>query len=91
MLFNLLQTAADTAQALTQAVPVQQEMKLSLIDLAVKGGWLMAVLLLLSIVAIYIFGGKWWMIRKAAKVDKHFMDDIHDLIHDGKIKSAMDL
>lgn len=91
MLFNLLQTAVDTAQALTQAVPVQQEMKLSLIDLAVKGGWLMAVLLLLSIVAIYIFGSKWWMIRKAAKVDKHFMDDIHDLIHDGKIKSAMDL
>ena len=91
MLFNLLQTAADTAQALTQAVPVQQEMKLSLIDLAVKGGWLMAVLLLLSIVAIYIFGSKGWMIRKAAKVDKHFMDDIHDLIHDGKIKSAMDL
>ena len=87
MLFNLLQAAVDTT-AIAQAAPLQQEMKLSLIDMAVKGGWLMIVLLLLSILAIYIFGSKWWMIRKASKIDKNFMKDIHDLIHEGKIKSA---
>ena len=92
MIFNLLQTAVDTA-AIAEAIaaPVQQEMKLSLIDMATKGGWLMLVLLLLSIIAIYIFGSKWWMIRKAGKIDKHFMNDIHDLIHEGKIKSAIAL
>lgn len=90
MLFNLLQAAVDTS-AMAQALPVQQEMKLSLIDMAVKGGWLMIVLLILSIIAIYIFGNKWWMIRKAGKIDKNFMNDIHDFIHDGKIKSATDL
>ena len=58
MLFNLLQAAVDTT-AIAQAAPLQQEMKLSLIDMAVKGGWLMIVLLLLSILAIYIFGSKW--------------------------------
>ena len=31
------------------------------------------------------------MIRKASQIDKHFTDDIHDLIHDGKIKSAIEL
>lgn len=51
----------------------------------------MLVLLLLSIVAIYIFGNKWWMIHKAGKIDKNFMKDIHELIHDGKIKSAVEL
>ena len=36
MIFNLLQTVVDTT-ALTEAVaPVQQEMKLSLIDMATK-------------------------------------------------------
>ena len=90
MLFNLLQAAADNA-ALAQTEIVQQEMKLSLIELASKGGWLMIVLLLLSFVAIYIFGNKWWMIRKAGKIDKNFMKDIHDLIYEGKIKSAMAL
>ena len=90
MLFNILQAVADTA-ALAQTAPVQQEMKLSLIDMASKGGWLMIVLLILSIMAIYIFGSKWWLIRKAGQIDKNFIRDIRDYIHDGKIKSAIEL
>ena len=91
MLFNLLQAAVDTT-ALTQAMePAVQEKTLSLIDMATAGGWLMIVLLILSIMAIYIFGSKWWMIRKAGQLDKNFMKDIRDLIHDGKIKTATDL
>ncbi|MBO5108355.1 MAG: MotA/TolQ/ExbB proton channel family protein [Bacteroidales bacterium] len=90
MLFNLLQAAVDTT-ALAPAAPVSQEMNFSLIEMAMKGGWLMIVLLILSIIAIYIFGNKWWMIRKAGNIDKNFMKDIHDLIHEGKIKSAIAL
>ena len=89
MLFNLLQ-AVDTT-ALAPVATASQEMNFSLIEMAVKGGWLMIVLLILSIMAIYIFGNKWWMIRKAGKIDKNFMKDIHDLIYEGKIKSAMAL
>ena len=85
MLFSLLQT--DIAEA----VPVQQEMSYSLIEMAAKGGWLMIVLLILSILAIYIFGKKWWSIRQAGKIDKDFMMDIRDYIHEGKIKSAKTL
>lgn len=93
MLFNLLQTATDTVAlaAETVAAPVQQEVKLSILDLAVKGGWLMIVLLILSIIAVYIFASKWWMIRKAGKIQKNFMNEIRDLIHDGKIKAAISL
>ena len=88
MIFNLLQVVDTT---LVQAAPMQQEMKLSLIDMATKGGWLMLILLILSVMAIYIFGNKWWMIRKAGQIDKNFMKDIRDFIHEGKIKSAIDL
>ena len=90
MLFSLLQS--ETATALAEAVeaaPAPQEMSYSLIDMAAKGGWLMIVLLILSIIAIYIFGKKLWVINRAAKVDKNFLDDIRDYIHDGKIKSAV--
>ena len=90
MLLNLLQAVADTT-ILMQNPAVQQEMKLSLIELASKGGWLMIILLILSILAIYIFGNKWWLIRKAGQIDKDFMKDIRDFIHDGKIKSAIEL
>ena len=90
MLFNLLQASVE-ATDFAQAQPAVQEKTLNLIDLASAGGWLMIVLLMLSIMAIYIFGNKWWMIRKAGKIDKNFMNDIHDYIHDGKIKSALEL
>jgi len=86
MLFNLLQ--ADTLQT---AAVTTQEMSYSLIDMASKGGWLMYVLLFLSVIAVYIFGKKVWVIGKATKIDKNFIDDIKDYVHEGKIKSALTL
>ncbi len=85
MLFTLLQ--ADIA---AEAV-AQPELNFSLIDMAMKGGWLMIPLVILSIITIYMFGMKWWAIRKATKVDPNFMKDIRDFIHDGKMKSAITL
>ena len=97
----MLLQSIDTLQAMADAInnqavaataaPVQQEMSYSLISMASKGGWLMAVLLLLSIIALYIFGKKWWLINHASKIDKNFMNDIRDYIHEGKIKSAVTL
>ena len=85
MLFILLQ--ADIA---AEAV-AQPELNFSLIDMAMKGGWLMIPLVILSIITIYLFGMKWWAIRKATKVDPNFMKDIRDFIHEGKMKSAITL
>lgn len=90
-MLTLLQSSIDAAATAIETVPQQQEMSFSLISMAAKGGWLMLVLLLLSIVAIYIFGNKWWMIYKAGQIDKNFMNNIHELIHEGKIKSAVEL
>jgi biopolymer transport protein ExbB len=89
MLFQLLQANNLVNNAAVADAPVEQT--LSLMDLACKGGWLMIVLLLLSIIAIYIFGSKWWMIHKASKVDRNFIKNIRALIHDGKTKSAIEL
>ena len=100
MLFSILQAeladevnavAGEVAAAAAEVLPQQQEMSESLISMAVKGGWLMIVLLILSVIAIYIFGKKWWMIRNATKVEKNFMNDIRDYVHEGKIKSAITL
>ena len=83
MLLTLLQ--ADIA---AEAV-AQPQLNFSLIDMALKGGWLMVPLFILSIITIYLFGMKWWAIRKATKVDPNFMKDIHDYIHEGKMKAAV--
>lgn len=88
----LLQT--DTLDALNRAaaaVATKEKISLSMIDMAVKGGWLMIPLIILSILTIYIFGMKWWTISKASKIDPNFMKDIRDHIHSGKIAAAQNL
>jgi biopolymer transport protein ExbB len=60
----------------------------SFIDLAIKGGWVMIPIVLLSLVAVYIFFERWFAIKKASSVDLNFMNRIRDYIKDGKIDSA---
>ncbi|GAB1374223.1 MotA/TolQ/ExbB proton channel family protein [Bacteroidales bacterium] len=84
--------AQDAAEVAVQAVlPVKEELSFSLIEMALKGGWIMIPLLFLSILTIYIFGERWWAIRKASQIDENFMRNIHDYIHEGKIKAAINL
>ena len=82
---------SDPSSVVAEAVPVQEELSFSLIDMAIKGGWLMIPLFLLSILTIYIFAQKWWDIRKASVIDENFMEDIRDYIHQGKINAALSL
>ncbi|MDD4516864.1 MotA/TolQ/ExbB proton channel family protein [Massilibacteroides sp.] len=67
------------------------EAEINVIDLAFKGGWIMAVLLLLSIVAGYFIIQRLIVIRRAGKEDTSFMNRIKDYVHDGKIDSAIKL
>ena len=73
--------------AAEMAEPVVAEM--SLWDMALKGGWIMAVLALLSIVCFYIFFERLAALRKASKDDPHFMEHIRDYVHSGELKSAV--
>lgn len=62
--------------------------KLTLLDFAIKGGWVMIPIILLSLVAAYIFIERYYVIRKATREDINFMNRIKDYIHDGKVDSA---
>ena len=92
----LLSLQAAGAQAVEQmpdltAVATPTEAKINVIDLAFKGGWIMIVLLLLSLMACYIFIQRLMVIRRAGKEDQTFMNRIKDYIHEGKIDSALNL
>ena len=64
------------------------EIKLSILDFAMKGGWIMVVLAILSIIAVYIFIERFIVVKRATKIDKSFMERIREYIKDGKIDSA---
>ncbi len=72
---------------LTEVVETATEMNLW--DMATKGGWIMIVLALLSVLCVYIFVERLAVIRKASKVDPVFMDRIHDYVRNDELKSAV--
>ena len=72
---------------LTEVVEVANEMNLW--NMAVKGGWIMIVLAILSVLCVYIFVERLMAIRKASKVDPVFMDRIHDYVKTNELKSAI--
>ncbi len=60
-------------------------------SLVMKGGWVMIPIVILSIVAVYIFFERYFAIKKAQKVDINFMNRIRDYMMDGKIDAAKSL
>lgn len=93
ILSSLLLQVTDTIPAPPVLTPevVEGSVELNLWELMLKGGFFMIPLLLLSILAVYVFVERLLVIRKAAKEDDSFMDRIKDYIHDGEIDTALKL
>lgn len=93
ILLSLQAVGAQTAEQMPDltAVTVPTEAEINVIDLAFKGGWIMVVLLLLSLMAGYIFIQRLLVTRRAGKEDQNFMNRIKDYIHEGKVDSALNL
>jgi biopolymer transport protein ExbB len=71
--------------------PIAGEISISFVDLALKGGWVMIPILLLSFIAIYIFVERYYVITRANREDMNFMNRIKDYIYDGKVDAALAL
>lgn len=84
-----VETLVDGANAAAAAAPA----KLSILELALHGGWIMIVLALLLILALYISIERYLTLRNATKFDddNSFMDSIRQYIHEGNIDAARTL
>jgi len=83
---------ADTLNAANGLMNQESgELTVTLIDLVMKGGWIMAVLGLMSLISLYIFIERYFIIARNSREDKNFMNMIRDNIHDGKIDTAKEL
>ncbi len=89
----LLQTSGAAVDSLLNAnpilTPVNNSTEINMLDMAMKGGWIMVVLALLSVVCFYILFERIYFIKKANKEDPMFMERITDYIHTGEIKAAL--
>lgn len=84
---NLLQITTETAIDSTAVEGASAE-SVRVIDLLLKGGYVMIPLILLSIIAIYIFVERMLTIKKASKVPLQFTDKIRALVSGGDISGA---
>jgi biopolymer transport protein ExbB len=77
----------ETAQVVSGSAN-GEEITLPIIDLVLKGGWIMAIIGVLSLIAFYIFFERYFVISRASKEDKNFMNNIRNYITSGKLESA---
>ena len=94
---NVMLLLAQVAPALTDSIaganPVLTQVnasdEMNLWSMAIKGGWIMIVLGLMSVLCFYILFERNYVIRKAGKEDPQFMDKIKDYILGGELKAAI--
>lgn len=86
---------ADTAgKALAQANSIvpealpRAEDSLSLLDMVMKGGYIMIPLFILLFIAIYVLIERSIVVRKATKHDKNFMNTLRDFVLNGNMEAA---
>ena len=87
----MIQEIGAEAEALAEGAELAEPASLNVIDLAIQGGWIMLVLLLMSIYAVYVFVERTIALNHALKEDKGFMSKIKDYIRNGNIDSARSL
>ena len=84
----LLQIVADSAAAATTTTA---QPSMSLLDLMMKGGWVMIPIGILSVIAVYLMIERFIVISRASKVDTGFMANIKSMLLDGKTDAALSL
>jgi biopolymer transport protein ExbB len=90
MLLQAVGSVSDTAVAeMPVLTSVDLDSEMNMLDMAMKGGWIMLILGLLSVVCFYILFERIYVIKRANREDPMFMERIKDFIHEGDIKSAL--
>lgn len=83
ILLNATETIVNSQEA--------EEIRLSLWELAKEGGWIMIVLAIFSIIAVYIFSERIISINQASKKDDNFMNLIRNYMIEDKLDDAKQL
>jgi biopolymer transport protein ExbB len=84
----LLQTLAIDSLTTAPAAVAASSQSIGLLDLLIKGGFMMLPLYGLFVLAIFIFIQKLIVIRKASKTPGSLMDQVKILVQNGQVEKA---
>ncbi len=79
----------QTVQQIQQVAKSPEQ--LNLLQLIMKGGWVMYPIFILSIMAFYIFFERYFTLRKAIKDESSLLAQVRELIKQGNLNAAIGL
>lgn len=91
MLANILlqiQEGTSTAVQTTSSLVQNTEKTMNIFNLASKGGWIMIALIILFIIAVYLFVERYIAINNAEQEDENFISEIKNYINKGDLEGA---
>lgn len=93
MLLQILTEAVDAAGEMEQLAEaaVQTQEKIPVMELALKGGWIMVPIILLLLVSVYIFMERLVVIRKSSGNEEGLLCSIRDYVLNDRLDSAKTL
>ena len=97
ILLQITQTSAVVAdtvnkvvnQVVNQPLIQPKEESISIMNLIVKGGWIMIPILILSLITVYVFIERYIAIKRSTKNESNFMNNIRDFIVTDRLDAAM--
>lgn len=87
-------SAANAASTIASSMPVMAqptETSLSLVELLLKGGYVMYPIGILLLMTIYFFVERLLTVSRTGKADSNFMNNIKDMLSSGNIDAAKTL
>lgn len=92
LFFLQIPVGSDTTALATPPItPTVEELKFIDLVFDMNSLWIMIPLYIMFFLAFYIFIERLLTLNKASKEERHFMNNIRDFIHSGKIDSALAL
>lgn len=87
-----ISAGADSGKSVsTLANSPKVEDSLSLLDLVLKGGYIMIPIGILSLITLYVFIERFIAIKKASSFDDNFFIQIREMLYNGNIDSAKNI
>ncbi len=75
-------------QVVNTPVAPPKEEAITIMNLVIKGGWIMIPIVILSLITVYVFIERYIAIKKASREEANFMNNIRDFIVNDRLDSA---
>lgn len=88
ILLQSLNLSPDSSATQVPTSAQGADTSLSVLDLLMRGGWVMLPIFVLLFIAVFLFIERWLYIRNTSRMDPNFLYTIREMLFSGNVKGA---